>query len=114
MIGCTNLRNSILEDTMEDAEYITEEFKYLHRLYSNSNQEIHLFLKIIFECGTCELYSKLCDYSINTLKKIEQAVDIMKKNNVDLVDIKPFEKYSFNECSGWGNCFENNKLSKFI
>jgi len=47
-------------------------------------------------------------------KKIEQAVDIMKKNNVDLVDIKPFEKYSFNECSGWGNCFENNKLSKFI
>ena len=45
--------NSILEDTMEDAEYITEEFKYLHRLYSNSNQEIHLFLKIIFECGTC-------------------------------------------------------------
>ena len=72
--------NSILEDTMEDAEYITEEeFKYLHRLYSNSNQEIHLFLKIIFECGTCELYSKLCDYSINTLKKIEQAVDIMKK-----------------------------------
>ena len=89
---------------MEDAEYITEEeFKYLHRLYSNSNQEIHLFLKIIFECGTCELYSKLCDYSINTLKKIEQAVDI-----------KPFEKYSFNECSGWGNCFENNKLSKFI
>lgn len=37
----------------------------------------------------------------------------MKKNNVDLVDIKPFEKYSFNECSGWGNCFENNKLSKF-
>ncbi len=107
--------NSILEDTMENAEYITEEeFKYLHRLYSNSNQEIHLFLKIIFECGTCELYSKLCDYSINTLKKIEQAVDIMKKNNVDLVDIKPFEKYSFNECSGWGNCFENNKLSKFI
>ena len=107
--------NSILEDAVEDAEYITEEeFKYLHRLYSNSNQEIHLFLNIIFECGTCELYSKLCDHSINTLKKIEQAVDIMKKNNVDLVDIKPFEKYSFNECRGWGNCFENNKLSKFI
>ena len=107
--------NSILEDPMEDAEYITEEeFKYLHRLYSNSNQEIHLFLKIIFECGTCELYSKLCDYSINTLKKIEQAIDIMKKNNVDLVDIKSFKKYSFNECNGSGNCFDNNKLSKFI
>ena len=63
--------------------------------------------------GLYYLYSST-NYSINTLKKIEQAVDIMKKNNVDLVDIKPFEKYSFNECSGWGNCFENNKLSKFI
>lgn len=107
--------NSILEDTIEDAEYITEkEFKYLYKLYSNSNQEILLFLKIIFECGTCELYSKLYDYSSNTLKKIELAIDIMKKNNIDLVDIKLFERYSFNECDGWGNCFENTQLSKFI
>ena len=51
MIGCTELAEyrptGILEDTMEDAEYITEEgrIQNLHRLYSNSNQEIHLFLK---------------------------------------------------------------------
>ena len=107
--------NSILEDTMDDAEYITEEeFKYLYKLYINSNPEILLFLNIIFECGTCDLYAKLCDYSINTLKKIEQAVDIMKKNNVDLIDIESFKKYSFNACNGWGNCFEYNELSKFI
>lgn len=107
--------NSILEDTLEDVEYITEkEFKYLYKLYINSNQEILLFLNIIFECGTCELYSKLCDYSSNTLKKIEQAIDIIKKNNIDLVDIRLFERYLFNECDGWGNSFENKQLSKFI
>ena len=108
--------NSILEDTtMEDAEYITEkEYKYLYNLYSNSNQEILCFLKIIFECGTCELYSKLYDYSPDTLKKIEQAMDIIEKNNIDSVDVKSFEKYSFSECDGWGNCFENKQLSKFI
>ena len=71
----------------------------------------HAYVYLEFLILACTIYIL---EPINTLKKIEQAVDIMKKNNVDLVDIKPFEKYSFNECSGWGNCFENNKLSKFI
>lgn len=107
--------NSILEDTMEDAEYITEkEFKYLYKLYSNSNQEILLFLKIIYEFGTCEAYSRLCDYSPNTIKILDTAIDILKSHNIDLVDIEPFEKYSFHECDEWGECFENKQLSKFI
>lgn len=107
--------NSILNDTMEDAEYITEkEFVHLYKLYSNSNQDVILFLKIIYECGTCEIYSKLCDYSPNTLKKIEQAIGIMKKNNVAIVSIEEFKRYSFSECGGWGENFENKKLSKFI
>lgn len=107
--------NSILEDTMDDAEYITKkEFEYLYKLYSKSEQEILVFLNIIFECGACELYSKLYDYSPDTLKWLEQAMDILNKNNIDLVDIKPFERYSFSECDGWGICFENRQLSKFI
>ena len=88
--------NSILEDTMEDAEYITEkEFKYLYKLYSNSNQEILLFLKIIYEFGTCEAYSRLCDYSPNTIKILDTAIDILKSHNIDLVDIEPFEKLKY-------------------
>lgn len=107
--------NSILEDTMDDAEYITEkEFEYLYKLYSKSEQEIHEFLNIIYECGTCELYSKLYDYSPDTLKWLEQAINILNKNNIDLVDIKPFERYLFSECDGWGICFENKQLSNFI
>lgn len=107
--------NSVLEDTIDDAEYITEsEYKDLYNLYSNSNQEILCFLQIIFECGTCELYSKIYDYSLNTSKKIKQANDIIKKNNINSVDIACFEKYLFSECDGWGICFENTHLSKLI
>lgn len=107
--------NSILEDDMEDAEYITkEESEKLYTLYSNSNTEVLWFLKIIYECGTCEIYSRLCDYSINTLQKVEQAMELLRKKGIELADAKPFEAYSFNEGNGWGNCFENRNLSKFI
>lgn len=107
--------NSIFEDTMEDAEYITEdEFNYLYDLYSKTSQDILLFLEIIFKCGTCELYTKLYDDSPSTLKKIKEGLDILSMNNIDIVDISPFVKYSFNECDGWGECFEGKYLSLFL
>jgi len=107
--------NSIFEDTMEDAEYITEEeFDDLYALYSKTSQEILLFLEIIFKCGNCELYTKLYDYSPNTLKKIEEGIEILNANKIDLVDVKAFEKYSFDESDGWGECFDGKELSVFI
>ena len=107
--------NSIFEDTMEDAEYITEdEFNYLYNLYSKTSQDILLFLEIIFKCGSCELYTKLYDDSPSTLKKIKEGLDILDKNNIALVDVYPFEKYSFNEYDGWGECFEGKTLSVFL
>ena len=99
--------NSILEDSFDDAEYITrEEFENLKNVYCKSNKDIHVFLQIIYECGTCELYTKLCDYSPVTLKKIEDAVNILVKNGIELVDIQPFKQYAFDEASGWGICFQ--------
>ena len=107
--------NSILTDTMEDAEYITKsEFSKLYRLYINTNKEIKLFLENIFECGTCELYSRLCDNSPITLNLIEQAINILKRNEINLVNISIFKKYTYKECSGWGNCFEGRQLSKIV
>lgn len=107
--------NSILEDTIDGAEYITEsEFKHLYKLYNESNQEICSFLEIIYECGTCELYSRLCDCSPSTLEKVGQAIDILKMHNIDLIDTIPFKIYSYSERKGWGSCFEGKYLSKFI
>lgn len=107
--------NSILEDTMDDAEYITEEeFEYLGRIYGKSSKEILMFLTLIYECGTCDIYSRLCEYSPNTLKKLSQAIEILDVNNIALVDIEPFEKYQYSDCDGWGEKFNGKDLSVFL
>lgn len=108
--------NSILEDTsLEDAEYITENrFNGLHKLYNNANKEILHFIMLIYECGTCELYSKLCGRSAGTLEKVAKAIDILERHKIDVIDITPFKIYSFDECDGWGSRFEGKTLSKMI
>ncbi len=107
--------NSILEDTIEGAEYITEdEFNRLHNLYDKTSRDILSFLEIIFKCGTCELYTKLHDGSPRTLMRVKEGMDILNMNDIDLVDINSFIKYSFEECAGWGECFEGKYLSVFI
>ena len=109
------LPNSILEDTMEDAEYITEiEIHTLYKLYNKTSQEIQSFLSIIYECGTHELYGRLCDNSPDTLKLVEEARNILKTQNINLLDFSDFKKYTYQECGGWGTCFEGSLLSKFI
>lgn len=107
--------NSVLEDSIDDAEFISEsEFIRLNKLYKNTNQEVLLFLQKIFECGTCELYSRLRDNSPNTINYVEQAINIFQKKNIDIPDIKLFERYSYSECNGWGNPFRGIELSKIL
>ena len=107
--------DSILEDTVDDCEFITiEEFNHLYNLYSKSCSEIKLFLKLIFEIGTIDLYSKLVDNSPNTIEKVKEAINILNNNNIRAISIEPFEKYSFNECNGWGKQFDGRKLSIFL
>lgn len=106
------LPDSILEDGLDDFEFITrEEYEHLYKLYNRSCLEIRLFIKIIFELGSIDLYSKLTDNSPNTLKKLEEAIDIFKANNINVISIEPFKKYSFEECNGWGERFDGRSLS---
>lgn len=56
---------SILNDTMEDAEYITkDEFEYLYKIYNKCNQEIKCFIK---KYMNVELVSYILDYVIVVL-----------------------------------------------
>lgn len=106
------LPESILEDTLDDFEFITnEEYEHLYKLYNKSCLEIRLFIKIIFEIGSIDLYSKLTDNSPNTLKKLQEAIDIYEANNIDIISIEPFRQYSFQERNGWGERFDGRSLS---
>ena len=105
------LPNSILEDNYEDVEYITEEeFNFCKRLYFNIADDIKEMLQIVFELGTCELYGKIINNSVNTLEKLNEGVLLLKKNNIKLIDTEPFKKYVFNDENGWGSPFIGNEL----
>lgn len=49
--------------------------------------------------------------SPNTLKKLQEAIDIYEANNINIIFIEPFRKYSFQERNGWGERFDGRSLS---
>lgn len=106
------LPESILEDCLDDFEFITtEEYEHLYKLYSESSTDVCHFIKLMFELGSIDLYSKLVDNSPNTLKKVEEAVELLKKNKINSISIEPFKQYSFKERNGWGERFDGRSLS---
>lgn len=106
------LPESILEDSLDDFEFITrEEYEHLHKLYNASSTDVLHFIKLMFEIGSIDLYSKLVDNSPNTLEKIEEAVELLKENEIDNISIEPFKQYSFKERNGWGERFDGRSLS---
>ncbi|MBO4997319.1 MAG: hypothetical protein J6D02_04905 [Lachnospira sp.] len=106
------LPDSILEDTMDDAEYITEsDFNYLNKVYSKTPRDILLFLEIIFDCQSVELYTTIYDDSPGTLEKVEEGINMLKAHNIEIISAEPFRKYSFKESGGWGKSFDGKSLS---
>ena len=106
---------SILEDKMEDIEFITEnEIKELKILYTNCSKEINKMLRIVFELGTIDLYSKLLNYSPNTLEKLKEGMDIAIRICGKLPDKSEFEKYKYTEGNGWGIPFDGKKFSLYL
>lgn len=105
------LPNSIMEDGLEDAEYITEdEFAVCKELYANIDDDIKEMLRIIYELGTCEIYGRIINNSASTLEKLNEGMLLLKKNNIDLIDVEPFKKYEFSNENGWGFPFEGKEL----
>lgn len=95
--------NSVLFDSYasDDCEFITaEEFAFLHNLYNKSCQEIITFLRIIFELGTMEIYERLVNNSSDTIKKLQEGVNIALNEGIELPDKSEFEKYKYSECDG--------------
>ena len=46
--------------------------------------------------------------------KVKEGMDILNINNIALVDVNLFVNYSFDECDGWGRCFDGKYLSVFL
>jgi len=96
-------------------EYLDEKnFKYLYQLYQNIDEKIDFVMTSIYDIGTSHAYSRIEEYGQNSLDELEILINYMKKNNVPLPDVSPFEKFSIEENKGWGNSFDGKNISSVL
>ena len=105
------LPKSVLEDTLEDAEFITgEEQTICRRLYQNAEPCVHEMVNLIFEAGTCDMYSRIIGRGENTLLKVQEAMELMNRYGFPIPPVDSFLKYKFEERRGWGERFDSTIL----
>lgn len=68
-------------------------------------------MDLIYEIGTINAYTILMDNDIKTIKKVEEATNILKSHEIKIMAIDSFKKYSFDQCNGWGERFDGRSLS---
>lgn len=108
--------DSILEDLSYEVKGITiisiEEYEKLRTLFMQSNKVCQDIINIIFNIGTRDLYSSIVNGSPDTLKYLQQIIEIMKHNNIPLPDVEYFRKYSIHDNEGWGKEFSREDIYK--
>ncbi|MFJ5562452.1 hypothetical protein [Lysinibacillus xylanilyticus] len=96
-------------------EYLDERnFKYLYQLYQNTDEKIDFVMTSIYDIGTSHAYSRIVEYGQNSLDELEILINYLKKNNVPLPDVSPFEKFSIEENKGWGSAFDGKSISSIL
>lgn len=73
--------------------------------------ELYEFMNLIYELGTVNAYTTLIGNDIKTIKKVEEAINILKAYGIKIVAVEPFKKYSYGQCGGWGQRFNGRNLS---
>ena len=105
------LPKSVLEDTLDDAEFITEEEQTIcRRLYRNAEPCVYEMINLIFEAGTHDMYSRIIGYGEYTLLKVQEAMELMNRYGFPIPPVDPFLQYKFEEHRGWGERFDSATL----
>lgn len=68
----------------------------------------------IYNIGTSHAYSIIIEYGKKSFDELATLIRFMIDDNLPLLDIEPFLKYSIEENKGWGNKFDGTVLSKII
>ncbi len=106
---------SVMEDNAEEIEFITQnELKKLKALYVKNTREINKMLRIIYELGTIDLYSRLQNGSPNTLEKLQEGIKSALQIGIELPNSFQFKIYKYSEGNGWGIPFDGRKLSLYL
>ena len=67
-------------------------------------------VNLIFEAGTCDMYSRIIGRGENTLLKVQEAMELMNRYGFPIPPVDPFLQYKFEERRGWGERFDSTFL----
>ena len=109
------LPKSVMEDSLDDAEYITEEEQNICReLYRNAEPCLHKMINLIFEAGTYDMYSRIIGKGEYTIHKVQEAIELMNQYDFPVTPMDPFLQYKFEDGNAWGKPFDSNSLVRQI
>ena len=101
-----------------DAEFESKGFDFLdknthdklYHLYSKLDSDVLVIINLIFEIGTKDLYSSICNNSPETIEFLERIKNILLANKIELPDINILSTYTIDENHGWGRAFKREDL----
>ncbi len=98
----------------------SKELELLLESYKQTNNNINLLVKNIFDIGSNDLWAGIGKTSPNTLIPLQELIDLMYEQQIPLPSIEPFKQYVFHK-PGWdydlhayGEMFDGTQYSKLV
>ena len=98
----------------------SKELEMLLESYQQTNQQINLLVEDVFDIGTNDLWAGIGETSPDTLRPLQELIDLMYDQQIPLPSIEPFKQYVFHK-KGWdydlhafGEMFDGTQYSKFV
>ena len=96
------------------------ELELLLESYKQTNKQINLIVENVFDVGTNDLWAGIGRTSPDTLRSLQELIDLMYEQQIPLPSIEPFKQYVFHK-PGWdydlhafGVMFDGTQYSKFV
>ena len=97
-----------------------QEYQLLKSTYEGSNEVIENICSKIYDIGTNELWAGIGKTSPDTLRPLQELIDLMYEHSIPLPSIEPFKQYVFHkkgwdyDLHGFGETFDGTQYSKFV
>lgn len=96
-------------------EFLSEEkYNELKIIYANTNEDVNTILKMVYELANSHVYSSIKGKGQESLCRLKDIIDFLKKEKIELPDVKEIQMHSFSERNGWGEAFDGSYLSKIL
>lgn len=93
-------------------EYISkEEYEILKPIYNDVDDTVNDFLKMIRDMEEIYSFSNIPNHGKESIDILLKIIKSFKEQGIQIPDINKIEDMTFDERNGWGNRFDEKKLS---